>query len=147
MFAGSHQLSVDDKGRIAIPARFRQALQEQGGVQLYITLGSNPCLELYPAAEFRRIAADIQNLADQQAAEQLKQWFIGFAVEAEMDRQGRVLLAPMLRRRARLDGSAVLVGQITRFDLWAESAWNERFGAEVGSLPAELAAAFRAIRR
>lgn len=147
MFAGSHQLSVDDKGRIAIPARFRQALQELGGAQLYVTLGSNPCLEIYPAPEFQRIAADIQGLPDQHAAEQLKQWFIGFAVEAEMDRQGRVLLPPLLRRRAGLDGSAVLMGQITRFDLWSEPLWNERFGAEVGSLPDGLADAFRTIRR
>lgn len=147
MFAGTHQLSVDDKGRIAIPARFRQALQEQCGAQLYITVGSNPCLEIYPAPEFQRIANDIQNLADQSAAEQLKQWFIGFAVESEMDKQGRLLLPPMLRRRAKLDGSAVLMGQITRFDVWSEAVWNERFGTDVAALPAGLVEAFRAIKR
>ena len=147
MFAGTHQLSVDDKGRIAIPARFRQSLQDQCSSQLYVTLGPNPCLEIYPAPEFQRIATDIQQMEDQLIAEQLKQVFIGFAVESELDRQGRLLVPPMLRKHVRMDGSAVLMGQITRFDLWPEAEWNERFGVGAGSLPPNLAEAFRAIKR
>lgn len=146
MFAGSHQLSVDEKGRLAIPARFRQSLEETCGSQLVMTLGPNPCVEIYPAPEFQRIVRDIQAMEDRQTAELLKQVFVGFAVETEMDRQGRILLAPMLRKRAALEGTAVLMGQDTRLDVWSLAEWESRFG-EGAALLASLSDAFRNLRR
>lgn len=146
MFAGSHQLMVDDKGRLAIPARFRQPLAEQCESQLVITKGPNPCLEIYPLPEFERIVRDIQQMEDRHVAERLKQVFVGFAVETEMDKQGRVLLPPMLRKRVQLDGAAVLMGQDTRFDLWPQVQWDARFG-EGSELLASLDDAFRMLRR
>ncbi|MEQ1439922.1 division/cell wall cluster transcriptional repressor MraZ [Fontimonas sp. SYSU GA230001] len=146
MFKGAHHLAVDDKGRLAIPARFRQALAEQCDSQLVITVGPNPCLEIYPLPEFERIVRDIQALEDRDQAEEMKQWFVGFAVDVEIDKQGRVLLPPDLRRRARLDGAAVLMGQDTRFDLWAQDEWERRFGENIDQKPA-LREAFRTIRR
>ncbi|MGH8456502.1 MAG: MraZ C-terminal domain-containing protein, partial [Stenotrophobium sp.] len=68
-------------------------------------------------------------------------------VETEVDKQGRVLLPPMLRKRARLDGDAVLMGQYTRFDVWAEDLWNERFGDGPGKAPASLDGAFLMLKR
>lgn len=146
MFTGSHHLAIDEKGRLAIPARFRQALSEQCDSQLVITLGPNPCLEIYPLPEFERIVHDIQAMEDRDQAETLKQWFVGFAVETEIDKQGRVLLSPMLRRRAQLDGAAVLMGQDSRFDLWPEREWEQRFG-EASDQKVLLQQAFRTIRR
>lgn len=147
MFSGSHQLTIDDKGRLAIPARYRQELDSACASQLVITRGPNPCLEIYPAPEFLRLADDIQNMEDRESAEHLKSWFIGFACETEIDKQGRVLLPPMLRKYARLNGSAVLMGQIRRFDLWPEDLWNERFGEGPQSLAAKVADAFRTLKR
>jgi MraZ protein len=147
MFAGTHQLTVDDKGRLAIPARFRAQLVELCDSQLVITMGPNPCIEIYPAPEFQRLAQDIQNMEDRRKADLLKQVFIGFAVETEVDKQGRVLLPPMLRKRARLDGSAMLMGQYSRFDVWAEDVWNERFGEGPGSALASLDDAFLTLKR
>lgn len=146
MFAGSHQLSVDDKGRLAIPARFRQPLVDSCGSQLVLTIGPNPCIEIYPAPEFQRIVRDIQAMDDRATAEKLKQVFVGFAVETEVDKQGRLLLPPMLRKRARLDGAAVLMGQDTRFDVWAADVWEQRFG-EGSELLASLEDAFRTLKR
>lgn len=146
MFAGSHQLSVDDKGRIAIPARFRVSLAEICDSQLVITRGPNPCLEIYPLPEFERIVRDIQQMEDRQVAETLKQVFVGFAVETEIDKAGRVLLSPMLRRYVPLEDAAVLMGQDTRFDLWSQTQWDARFG-EGSDLQASLADAFRTLRR
>ncbi|TXH04444.1 MAG: division/cell wall cluster transcriptional repressor MraZ [Nevskiaceae bacterium] len=147
MFAGTHQLAIDDKGRLAIPSRFRAQLDERCQSQLVITMGPNPCIEIYPAPEFQRIAQDIQNMEDRRQADLLKQVFIGFAVETEVDKQGRVLLPPMLRKRARLNGSAVLMGQYTRFDVWAEEVWNDRFGEGPGSALASLGDAFLTLKR
>ncbi len=146
MFTGTHQLAVDEKGRIAIPARFRQLLAEQSESQLVITRGPNPCLEIYPRPEFERIVRDIQQIEDQVIAEQLKQVFVGSAVETELDKQGRIVLPPMLRKRMRIDAVAMLMGQDTRFDLWPQAEWEVRFGDGV-DLPPALNDAFRNLRR
>lgn len=147
MFSGSHQLTIDDKGRLAIPARYRQELADSCASQLVITRGPNPCLEIYPAPEFQRLADDIEGMDDRDQAEILKSVVIGFACETEIDKQGRVLLPPMLRRYAKFNGSAVLMGQIRRFDLWPEELWNERFGDGPASLTPQVADAFRTLKR
>jgi MraZ protein len=145
MFAGSHLLTIDDKGRLAIPARVRQQLADDyEGLELFITRSHKPCIEIYPAAEFRAVADQIQNLDDRRAADLLKEVFIGNAVETEVDKQGRVLLPQLLRRHAHLESSAVLVGQITHLDIWAEAAWNERYGE---SQAQDLASAFALLKR
>lgn len=144
MFAGSHLLTIDDKGRLAVPARFRQQLIDEHGAQLFITRAYNPCIEVYPAPVFRALAEQIQGLDNRAAADKLKEVFIGHAVETEIDKQGRILLPQILRRHARLEISAVLVGQITRFDIWSEDVWTQRFGEDNAG---ELAGAFAQIRR
>ena len=143
MFAGSHQLTIDDKGRLAIPARFRQRFSEQSGMQVVITKGPDQCLEIYPLPEFQRITQQIDEMDDREDAELLKFAFVGLAVEAEIDKQGRVSLPAMLRRQAELESSAVLVGQINRLDLWSESLWSQKF-SEIQPL---LKPAFRNLKR
>lgn len=147
MFAGSHQLSVDDKGRIAIPARYRAQLAEQCESQLAVTMGHEPCLEIYPRPEFERIAQDIAAMDNRDHAEILKRAFVGRSVEIEIDRQGRVGLPPILRRLAKLDSAVVLVGQINRFELWSEDRWNEMYGDGPQSIVPALKDAFRNIKR
>ena len=147
MFAGSHLLTIDDKGRLAIPARYRQELADACNSQLVITRGPNPCLEIYPAPEFQRLADEIQAMDDRDRAELLKSVFIGFACETEIDKQGRVLIPPMLRKYARFNGSGVLMGQIRRFDLWPEELWDERFGEAAGGFASSIADAFRTLKR
>ncbi|MBY8965885.1 division/cell wall cluster transcriptional repressor MraZ [Algiphilus sp.] len=145
MFTGEHPLNVDDKGRLAVPARFRQQLADSHGLQLYITivtLDDNPRLEIYPAPVFRDIAEQIQQMEDRDLAEALKLGFVGRAVEAEIDRQGRIVLPPLLRRDAGIGNRAMLVGQITRFDVWDQTAYEAtRVGAD------QLANALKQIRR
>ena len=147
MFAGSHQLTVDEKGRLAVPARFRAPLAEQWQSQLVITMGHEPCLEIYPAAEFARIASDIDNMENRDHAELLKRAFVGRAVDTEIDKQGRIGLPPILRRLARLDSAVVLVGQINRFELWSEEKWNEMYGDGPSSIVPALKDAFRTLKR
>ncbi|MBI2384206.1 MAG: division/cell wall cluster transcriptional repressor MraZ [Gammaproteobacteria bacterium] len=146
MFAGSHLLAIDDKGRVAVPARFRQQLSDDRGQLVYITRSYQPCLEVYPAPVFKEIADQIQADPDRRRADLLKQVFIGNAVETEIDKQGRVLLPQLLRKFARLNGSAMMVGQINRFDIWSEEQWNEKFGDGAGATE-DLAAAFAALKR
>jgi MraZ protein len=147
LFAGSHQLTVDDKGRIAIPARYRVQLSEQCGSQLVVTMAHEACLEIYPRPEFERIATDIDAMDNREHAEILKRAFVGRSVEADIDRQGRVGLPPILRRLAKLESAVVLVGQINRFELWAEDRWNEMYGDGPNSILPALKDAFRNLKR
>ncbi len=114
---------------------------------MVITRGPNPCLEIYPANEFQRIADEIDQMEDRQMAETLKGIVIGLAVQTELDKQGRVLLPPLLRKHARLNGAAVLMGQIRRFDLWPDDLWNERYGDGLQSIDAQVVDAFRTLKR
>ena len=147
MFAGSHQLTVDDKGRVAIPARHRAQLSEQCDSQLIVTMGHEACLEIYPRPEFERIAKDIEAMENRDHAEMLKRAFVGRSVEAEIDKQGRVGLPPILRKLAKLDSAVVLVGQINRFELWSEDRWNEMYGEGPNSIVPALKEAFRTVKR
>jgi MraZ protein len=145
MFTGEHPLNVDDKGRLAIPARFRQQLADSQGLQLYITIvtiDEQTRLEIYPAPEFRQIAQQIQEMEDRDYAEALKRGFIGRAVDTEIDRQGRITLPPLLRRDAGLSGRVMLVGQITRFDVWDQSLYEQNRAGD-----SRLAEALKHIRR
>lgn len=145
MFAGSYPLTVDDKGRLAIPARFRAQIVEQCGSQLYITRSYQPCVEIYPAPAFHRVADEIKAMPNRTLADKLSHIFIGNAVDVEMDKQGRVLLPSLLRKAARLETDAVLVGQIDRFDLWPENLWTQKFGE--GADAAALQEAFASLKR
>lgn len=125
MFAGSYQLTVDDKGRVAIPARLRAQLAEAYGLQVVLTMGAERCIEILPQQVFRDVVKAITALPPHGPATRvLRQRFIGFASECEVDRQGRVSLPQVLRQQAALGGRVMLVGNIDRFELWDEDAWN-----------------------
>ena len=144
MFAGSHLLTVDDKGRLAIPARFRQRLTEKFGPQVVITRSYTPCIEIYPATTFQGIVEQIDQMADRRKADIATRAFIGHAEETEIDKQGRVLLPQLLRKLAHLDSRAVAVGQIKRIEIWSEDIWTEKASAAQGD---ELADAFASLKR
>jgi MraZ protein len=145
MFAGSHLLTVDDKGRLAIPARFRAQLLEKYGPQVFITRSYQACVEIYPASEFRAVVEQIDQMADRRKADLATRAFIGHAEETEIDRQGRVLLPQLLRKLAHLDGDsdAVAVGQNKRIEIWSERVWTDKFTAGQD----ELADAFSLVKR
>jgi MraZ protein len=147
MFAGSHSLTIDEKGRIAIPARFRQQLADGSGMQLMITKGADACLEIYPLPVFNEIAAAIQKMTDYRQKRAVSLAWVGRAVETEIDRQGRISLPQILRNEAGLNGSGVLVGQIDRFELWAEDRWNAMWREGPDSKLTDLAAALQALNR
>ena len=143
MFSGSYSLSVDEKGRLAIPARLRQQLAEAFGTQVYMTIGAQACIEIYPASKFRDIEGQIQAMEDQEAAGNLKLLFIGRAVDAEIDKQGRVTLPPVLRQETEISGKVWLVGMGARFDVWPEAGYQ----AEVERRKASFKSALAQIKR
>jgi MraZ protein len=123
MFAGTNKLTIDEKGRLAIPARLRTQLGDEYGKQIAITRGPE-CVEIYPAAIFRRLAEGIPKIADRAKRMTMLRLFVGHAVESELDAQGRVLVPPMLRDNMQAGADVILVGQIDHFELWPEAQWN-----------------------
>lgn len=126
MFRGVNPLSLDAKGRMAIPARYRDRLQESCGGQLVVTIDRDRCLLLYPLPEWEEIERKLVRLPSlNKQARRLQRLLIGHATDCEMDGSGRILLPPPLRDYAALDKQAVLIGQGNKFEIWNEQTWNE----------------------
>ncbi len=143
MFRGASALTLDAKGRMAVPAKFRQRLIESCQGQLVITMYQDPCLFVYPLPEWERVEQRLSDLsALDEAAQAIRRLMIGLAVDVDMDGAGRVLISPELRRFAQLDKSVVLVGQGRKFELWNDERWGQLIenagGFGAGGLPAEL---------
>ncbi|OBS09082.1 division/cell wall cluster transcriptional repressor MraZ [Acidihalobacter prosperus] len=124
MFRGVTNLNIDSKGRVAMPARYRDRLRESCEGQLVVTVDRDGCLLVYPLPEWERIEAAVMarpNIDPQ--VRQLQRVFVGYATDVEMDGQARILIAPTLREQAKLDKHVVLVGQGNKFELWDEAVW------------------------
>lgn len=145
MFRGVNALNLDTKGRMAMPARYREQLQAQCASQLIVTVDRDRCLLVYPQPEWEQIErklAGLPNLDIQ--TRRLQRLLIGYATECGMDGNGRILLPPPLREFAALEKRVVLIGQGNKFELWDERTWNERceewlaVGEHEGPLSVEL---------
>ena len=126
MFRGESLLNVDDKGRMAVPSRYREQLKAMCGGSLVVTISLlHRCLTVYPAPDWQRIEDDLKQLpALDQKAQAIRHLLIGHATECDLDSQGRILLTQSLREFASLDKRVKMVGQASKFELWDESAWG-----------------------
>ena len=127
MFQGAAALSLDAKGRMAIPARHREALASSGQDGLVMTAHPHRCLLLYPAPAWDPIRSKIlaaPSLETQSAM--LRRLLVGFAVESEMDAAGRLLVPPELRQYAALEKQVWLVGQGSHFEIWSDEGWKQQ---------------------
>ena len=126
MFRGANAISLDAKGRLAMPSRYRDELVSRCAGQLIVTIDAiDPCLCVYPLSEWELIEAKLRELASfREENRRLQRLLIGNAVDLELDASGRFLVPPRLREYAKLDKRAMLVGQLNKFQLWDEDAWN-----------------------
>lgn len=132
MLRGTSSINLDAKGRLAVPTRFRPELQESCDSQMVVTVavdeqfvGLPGCLWLYPVHEWEKLEEKIVNLSStSKAAGRVRRFLIGNANECEMDGQGRLLLPEKLRQLAKLEKHVVLSGQLNKFEIWNEDAWN-----------------------
>jgi MraZ protein len=145
-FRGINNISVDAKGRMAMPARYRERLLESCGGRLVVTVDRDHCLLVYPLPEWELIEAKLNALPSfNKQARLLQRLLIGYAAELDMDAQGRILLPNILREFADLKKKAVLIGQGKKLEIWDEDTWNESqeewvaaVQADDGDLPAAL---------
>lgn len=133
MFRGSFTLTLDDKGRLALPARYRDRLLSENQGQLICTIDlHDPCLLLFPLAEWEEIEEKLQSLSSLNPQERrLQRILLGNATECDMDKSGRILLPAFLRQHAGLNKNIRLVGQLNKFEIWDEAAWQERLTADI----------------
>lgn len=128
MFRGVTILNLDAKGRMAVPSKYRDQIQQQGDGQLVITLDMNdPCLLIYPLTEWEDIERKLVRLPSlNKQAMRIKRMLLGHAAEVDLDSHGRILLPPALRELVGLEKRVVLLGQGNKFEVWEENRWNEQ---------------------
>lgn len=125
-FSGKYYYTIDPKGRIIIPAPFRDLLASQYSTRLYITNAPvDQCLRIYPAEEWSRLQDKVRT---KPASDRHMKFFmrrvIGSAVETDIDKQGRILIPASLREDAKINSSIVIVGQVDRIELWDREEWD-----------------------
>lgn len=121
MFTGEYRVAVDDKGRIAVPVRFRAEFAAGGLVSKWL----DGCVALHPRAAWESIAARVDPLPFTDArGRELQRFLYGTAFEIELDKQGRLVVPAVLRTFAKLGDQAVMVGSRTHLELWSPTAWE-----------------------
>lgn len=122
MFIGEHAHSVDEKGRVSIPAKYRDQLSE--GV--VVTRGLDHCLWLYTKQGWEKIAKRLAELPiSQQKSRAFARLMLAGAWDAEIDSQGRVVLPEYLRKYAGLSKHVIIAGLYSRVEIWDEDKWQE----------------------
>ncbi|MDY6876947.1 MAG: division/cell wall cluster transcriptional repressor MraZ [Chloroflexota bacterium] len=129
MFLGEFVHTIDDKGRLTIPARFRDDLE--GG--LVVTRGIDRCLAIYPMKAWKRLAKKVSALPmTDRSARAFRRLVFANASDFIPDKQGRVLIPPRLREYASLNGEVVVTGLNTYIELWNPDSWGEERGRVEG---------------
>lgn len=142
LFRGVTQLTLDAKGRLAVPSKHRDALAVDGA-PLVLTADPSRCLLLYPRAAWEPIQQRLMSYSSfDDRVRSLQRLIVGHADDVEVDSAGRILVPPALRQFARLDRHVMFVGQGRKFELWDEAAWSEQTAQAIGlpanGLPPEL---------
>jgi MraZ protein len=143
MFRGVNGINIDAKGRMAMPTRYRDRLQEESHGRIVLTIDTEErCLLLYPLTAWEEIESKLAALPSfNPAARRIQRLLIGHATETEFDSHGRILLPTLLREYAGLNKRVMLVGQGKKFEVWDEEHWQQRRNqwlAEESSTDAEL---------
>ncbi len=121
MFMGEFQHTIDTKGRVIVPAKFREGL----GEKFVATKGLDKCLFLYPMEEWRQLEQKMKLLPTTKSdARAFMRFFFSGATECEVDKQGRILLPGNLRGHAKLEKDVVVIGVSSRVEIWSQEEWN-----------------------
>jgi MraZ protein len=143
MYRGATSLNLDAKGRMAMPTKHREAMQQECEGNLVLTAHPHRCLLLYPQPAWEPIQAKMMALSSfDPKSSALQRLLVGFAEDISMDSAGRLLVSPVLRDFAGLDKEVMLVGQGTHFELWSLAAWRAQLDkamqADSFEMPTEL---------
>jgi MraZ protein len=138
-FSGEYHHSLDTKGRLIVPAKFREIL----GSHFWIGRGFDKCLQIYDEDDWNAFSDRLKALpSNSKQARELVRYFMAGTMEVEIDKQGRILLPPQLRQLAGIDKNVVFVGMGTRGELWSEEAYmaydEEHTAEDISAISDEL---------
>lgn len=124
MFMGEYRHTIDEKGRLIIPAKFREAL----GQSFVVTRGLDNCLFVYPPHEWSQLEQKLKTLPFTRSdARAFTRFFFSGATEVEVDKQGRAHLPANLRKYAKLTKECVVIGVSNRVEIWSNDVWEDYF--------------------
>ena len=127
MFRGSFEHSVDSKGRVSVPSRFREILAERYEGKLVLTMDHDKCVMAYPLEEWERWESKIKALPQtQKGVRDYMRNIFSNAAECDLDKQGRILIPPALREGARISKAVLIVGMLDKMEIWDKAAWDAR---------------------
>ncbi len=144
VFRGATKVTLDAKGRMAIPTRYRERLATRCDGDIIVTVDRDRCLLIYPLPEWEELERKLVRLPSMnKVARRIVRIMVGHATEVEMDGSGRILISRELRDFAGLNKQAILIGQGNKFELWDEDTWIEKRDAwltdeDDGDLPPDL---------
>ena len=131
MFMGEYNHTIDAKGRLIVPAKFREIL----GDNFIVTKGLDGCLFVCPNDEWTRFEEKLKSLPlTNKNARQFTRFFLAGAAACEVDKQGRILLPQVLREFASLEKDVVLVGVASRIEIWSRERWDESMNTYDGDM-------------
>jgi len=126
MFRGRFEHTIDPKGRVSIPAKFRELLGEKYDDRLIITTGLDPCLVAFPYGEWVNVEEKVSSLSMvKKEVKAFQRVFISGATECPIDKLGRVLIPPTLRSHAQLEKDVVFAGMLKKFEIWSKERFFE----------------------
>ena len=124
-FRGTFPHTIDSKGRLSVPTKFREVLKERGGLQLIITRGTHvDCLSCFPMDRWREVEDAADNIPSIEERDAFIRHFVSPAQDCAVDKMGRVLIPVPLREEARLDREVMVVGALGKFEIWDRSRWE-----------------------
>ncbi len=135
MYRGATLISLDGKGRLAIPTRYRELLIAGSQGQMVCTIDVHQCcLLLYPLPEWEIIEQRLATLSSMNPLERrLQRLLLGYAHEVQLDSAGRLLIASTLRQQANLQKQVMLVGQLNKFEIWDQPTWMQQIKADLAA--------------
>ena len=127
MFRGATKVTLDAKGRLAIPTRYRDRILSRSNGEVVVTVDRDYCLLTYPYPDWEEIERKLIRLPTMnKQARRLQRLMVGYATEMELDGNGRILISKELREFANLDRQAILLGQGKKFELWNDKSWSDK---------------------
>jgi len=142
VFRGRYEHSIDPKGRLSIPSKFREILTANDDGRLILTNFDN-CLWAYPVREWKQVEDKVASLPQMKPeVKSLQRFFISAASECPLDPNGRILIPTTLRKYAGLETDVVIVGMTKRFEIWSRDRWQKIFEQaerDLGSIGEKLA--------
>ncbi len=126
MFYGEHEHSIDRKGRLIIPSKFREVFKEHYVERFFVTRGLDTCLFVFTEDEWKKQESKFKSLSfTNSQARQFNRLYFSGACEVACDRQGRILIPPYLKEFAKIKREVVIVGVSNRMEIWSKEYWEE----------------------